>query len=352
MDKNSKVYLAGHTGLVGSSILRKLTQDGFNNLTYKRSRELDLRRQKDTEDFFFSEKPDYVFLSAGKVGGIIANNTYKAEFIYDNIMIASNIINSSYKSGVKKLLNLGSSCIYPKLAPQPMKEEYLLSSSLEPTNEAYAVAKISAIKLCRYYNEQYGTNFISVMPTNLYGDKDNFNLETAHVLPALIRKFHLGKLLQKKDFDLIVKDIKTHPLGFGLDNEINLEDEKSIEHILNKAGIFKDHILLWGTGEVYREFLHVDDLSDACLFLMNNYDYKDIGELINIGTGEDIKLKDLALMIKDVTGYEGGIKHDTSKPDGTPRKLLDVSRLKALGWEAKTTLEEGLRKGYEWYNGL
>ncbi len=349
MDKNSKVYLAGHTGLVGSSILRKLTRDGFDNLTYKRSKELDLRRQKETEDFFFSEKPDYVFLSAGKVGGIVANNTYKAEFIYDNIMIASNIINSSYKSGVKKLLNLGSSCIYPKLAPQPMKEEYLLSSSLEPTNEAYAVAKISAIKLCRYYNEQYGTNFISVMPTNLYGDKDNFNLETAHVLPALIRKFHLGKLLQKKDFDLIVKDIKTHPLGFGLDNEINLEDEKSIEHILNKAGIFNDHILLWGTGEVYREFLHVDDLSDACLFLMNNYDYKDIGELINIGTGEDIKLKDLALMIKDVTGYEGDIKHDTSKPDGTPRKLLDVSRLKALGWEAKIPLNEGTKKSYDWY---
>ncbi len=352
MDRNSKVYLAGHTGLVGSSILRKLTQDGFNNLIYKRSSELDLRRQKDTEDFFFSEKPDYVFLSAAKAGGILANSTYSAEFIYNNLSIALNVIHSAYKSGVKKLLNLGSSCIYPKLAPQPMKEEYLLSGSLEPTNEAYSVAKISAIKLCRYYNEQYGTNFISVMPTNLYGPNDNFNLETAHVIPALLRKFHLGKLLQKKDFELIIKDIKTRPLGFNLDNEINLEDEKSIKHILNKAGIFNDHILLWGTGEVYREFLYVDDLSDACLFLMNNYDYKDIGELINIGTGEDIKLKDLAVMIKDVTGYEGGIKHDTSKPDGTPRKLLDVGRLKALGWEAKTTLEEGLRKSYGWYNGL
>ncbi len=352
MDRNSKVYLAGHTGLVGSSILRKLTQDGFNNLIYKRSSELDLRRQKETEDFFFSEKPDYVFLSAAKAGGILANSTYSAEFIYNNLSIALNVIHSSYKSRVKKLLNLGSSCIYPKLAHQPMKEEYLLSGSLEPTNEAYSVAKISAIKLCRYYNEQYGTNFISVMPTNLYGPNDNFNLETAHVIPALLRKFHLGKLLQKKDFELIIKDIKTRPLGFNLDNEINLEDEKSIKHILNKAGIFNDHILLWGTGEVYREFLYVDDLSDACLFLMNNYDYKDIGELINIGTGEDIKLKDLALMIKDVTGYEGGIKHDTSKPDGTPRKLLDVGRLKALGWEAKTTLEEGLRKSYGWYNGL
>ena len=349
MDRNFKVYLAGHTGLVGSSILRKLTQDGFNNLIYKRSSELDLRRQKNTEEFFFSEKPDYVFLSAAKAGGILANSTYSAEFIYNNLSIAINVIHSAYKSGVKKLLNLGSSCIYPKLAPQPMKEEYLLSGSLEPTNEAYAVAKISAIKLCRYYNEQYGTNFISVMPTNLYGPNDNFNLETAHVIPALLRKFHLGKLLQKKDFDLVIKDIKTRPLGFNLDNEINLEDEKSIEHILNKAGIFNDHILLWGTGEVYREFLYVDDLSDACLFFMNNYDYKDIGELINIGTGEDIKLKDLALMIKQVTGYEGGIKHDTSKPDGTPRKLLDVSRLKALGWEAKTMLEEGLKASYSWY---
>ncbi len=349
MDRNFKVYLAGHTGLVGSSILRKLTRDGFDNLTYKRSKELDLRRQKETEDFFFSEKPDYVFLSAAKAGGILANSTYSAEFIYNNLSIALNVIHSSYKSGVKKLLNLGSSCIYPKLAPQPMKEEYLLSGSLEPTNEAYSVAKISAIKLCRYYNEQYGTNFISVMPTNLYGPNDNFNLETAHVIPALLRKFHLGKLLQKKDFDLIINDIKTRPLGFNLDNEINLEDEKSIEHILNKAGIFNDHILLWGTGEVYREFLYVDDLSDACLFLMNNYDYKDIGELINIGTGEDIKLKDLAVMIKDVTGYEGGIKHDTSKPDGTPRKLLDVGRLKALGWEAKIPLNEGIRKSYDWY---
>ena len=349
MDKASKIYIAGHTGLVGSSILRKLSEDSFNNLAYKRSNELDLRRQKDTEDFFFSEKPDYVFLSAAKAGGILANSTYSAEFIYNNLSIAIDVIHSSYKSGVKKLLNLGTSCIYPKLAPQPMKEEYLLSGSLEPTNEAYAIAKISAIKLCRYYNEQYGTNFISVMPTNLYGQNDNFNLETAHVIPALLRRFHLGKLLQKKDFELIIKDIKIRPLGFGLDNEINLEDEKSIEHILNKAGVFKDHILIWGTGEVYREFLYVDDLSDACLFLMNNYDYKDIGELINIGTGEDIKLKDLAIMIKAITGYEGDIKHDTSKPDGTPRKLLDVGRLKALGWEAKTTLEEGLKASYEWY---
>ena len=352
MDKTSKIYIAGHTGLVGSSILRKLTESGFNNLVYKKSRELDLRWQKDTEDFFSNQRPDCVFLSAAKAGGILANSTYPAEFIYNNLSIALNVIHSSYISGVKKLLNLGSSCIYPKLAPQPMKEEYLLSGSLEPTNEAYSVAKISAIKLCRYYNEQYKMNFISVMPTNLYGSNDNFNLETTHVIPALLRKFHLGKLLQKEDFESIIKDIRTRPLGFGLDKEINLEDEKSIEYILNKAGIFKDYVLLWGTGEVYREFLYVDDLSDACVFLMNNYDYKDIGELINIGTGEDIKLKDLAILIKKITGFDGEIKHDTSKPNGMPRKLLDVGRLKALGWEAKTTLEEGLKKSYEWYHSL
>ena len=351
MDNSSRIYIAGHAGLVGSSIIRKLQKDGFSNLVYKKSKELDLRRQKDTEDFFSSEKPDYVFLSAAKAGGILANSTYPADFIYNNLSIALNVIHASYKSGVKKLLNLGSSCIYPKLAPQPLKEEYLLSGSLEPTNEAYSIAKISAIKLCRYYNEQYKTDFISVMPTNLYGPNDNYNLETAHVIPALIRKFHLGKLLRKGDFELIAKDTKTSPLGFGLDSEIDLNDEKSIEHILNKAGIFKDYILLWGTGEVYREFLYVDDLSDACVFLMNNYGYKDIGELINIGTGEDIKLKDLAVLIKTITGYEGAIKHDTSKPDGTPRKLLDVGKIKALGWEARTGLEEGLKASYELYNG-
>ena len=349
MDKSSRIYIAGHTGLVGSSILRRLQEGGFNNLVYKKSKDLNLRRQKDTEDFFSSERPDYVFLSAAKAGGILANSTYPADFIYNNLSIALNVIHSSYISGVKKLLNLGSSCIYPKLALQPMKEEYLLSGSLEPTNEAYSIAKISAIKLCRYYNEQYGADFISVMPTNLYGHNDNYNLETAHVIPALIRKFHLGKLLQKGDFESTIKDIKTRSLGFGLDNEIDLNDEKSIELALNKAGIFKDYILLWGTGEARREFLYVDDLSDACVFLMNNYDYKDIGELINIGTGEDIKLKDLAVLIKKIAGYNGEIKHDTSKPDGTPRKLLDVSKIKALGWEARTTLEEGLKRSYEFY---
>ena len=349
MDKASRIYIAGHTGLVGSSILRKLQEGGFSNLVYKKSKELDLRRQKDTEDFFSSEKPDYVFLSAAKAGGILANSTYPADFIYNNLSIALNVINTSYKSGVKKLLNLGSSCIYPKYAPQPLKEEYLLSGGLEPTNEAYSIAKIAAIKLCRYYNEQYGTDFISVMPTNLYGHNDNYNLETAHVIPALIRKFHLAKLLRNKDFNSIIYDIKARPLGFGLDAVINLEDEKSIQGVLNKLGVFIDHILLWGTGDVYREFLFADDLADACVLLMNNYGYKDIGELINIGSGKDVKLKDLAALIKDIVGFDGAIKHDTSKPDGTPKKLLDVSRMKTLGWEAKTELKEGIKIVYDKY---
>ena len=350
MDKDSKIYIAGHRGLVGSSILNKLQNEGFNNLVYKSSKELNLIRQKDTEDFFYSCKPDYVFLAAGKVGGILANSTYSAEFIYNNLSIALNVIHSSYLFGVKKVLNLGSSCIYPKYTSQPMKEEYLLSGSLEPTNEAYAIAKISAIKLCRYYNEQYNTNFISVMPTNLYGYNDNYNLETAHVLPALIRKFHLAKLLSEKNYEALVVDIKKCSVGFGIDKTINLADESSISNNLSKLGITKDYVLLWGTGEVYREFLYAGDLADACIFLMNNYDYKDIGELINIGTGEDIKLSSLASAIKDVVGFGGYIKHDPSKPDGTPKKLLDVTRIKVLGWEAKTTLKEGIKRVYKGYS--
>ncbi len=349
MNKESKIYVAGHRGLVGSAILRKLKEKGYKNLVFRTSRELDLRRQKETEEFFSAEGPEYVFLAAAKVGGILANNTYKAEFIYDNIMIAANVIESSYKFGVKKLLNLGSSCIYPKFSPQPMKEEYLLTGSLEPTNEPYAIAKISAIKLCRYYNEQYGTNFISVMPTNLYGPNDNFNLETAHVLPALIRKFHLAKLLKEKRFNEIKKDVERYPLGFGLDENIRPNDEESIKKTLEKLGIEEDHVVLWGSGEPYREFLYVDDLADACIYLMENFDYEDIGEFVNIGVGKDIKIKDLARIIKEVVGFDGGIKHDFSKPDGTPRKLLDISRIKKLGWEPKTELEEGIRKTYEWY---
>jgi len=349
MKKNSKIYVAGHTGLVGSNILKKLKEKGYNNFVLKTSKELDLRRQLETEKLFEKERPEYVFLAAAKVGGILANNTYKAEFIYDNLTIATNIIHSSYKHNVKKLLNLGSSCIYPKLAPQPMKEEYLLTGYLEPTNEAYAVAKIAAIKLCRYYNEQYKTNYISVMPTNLYGPGDNYNLETAHVLPALIRKFHLAKLLKEKNFDEIVKDIKRNPLGFGLDGKINLKDEKDITRTLKKLGITKDYVVMWGSGNVYREFLYVEDLADACIFLMENYDYKDIGELINIGTGEDITLINVGRMVKVIVGFDGEIKHDLTKPDGTPRKLLDVSRLFKLGWRPKVSLEEGIKRSYEYY---
>jgi GDP-L-fucose synthase len=305
MDKNAKIYVAGHRGLVGSAIVRDLQKKGYYNLVLRISRDLDLRRQVDVESFFAKERPEYVFHAAAKVGGILANNTYKAEFIYDNIMIATNVIHSAYRYGVKKLLNLGSSCIYPKFAPQPMREEHLLTGLLEPTNEAYAIAKISAIKLCRYYNEQYGTNYISVMPTNLYGPGDHFDLATSHVLPALIRKFHEAKVGNK------------------------------------------DLVELWGTGEPYREFLYVDDLADACVFLMERYDYRDIGEFVNIGIGEDIKIKDLAVLIKDIVGFHGEIRQDTSKPDGTPKKLLDVSKMKTLGWTARTGLEEGIRHSYE-----
>jgi GDP-L-fucose synthase len=349
MNKDSKIYVAGHTGLVGSAIYRKLIEKGYKNIVARTIDELDLRRQADVESFFERERPEYVILAAAKVGGILANNTYKAEFIYDNIMIAANVINSSYKYGVKKLLNLGSSCIYPKFAPQPLKEEYLLTGPLEPTNEPYAIAKIAAIKLCRYYNEQYGTNFISVMPTNLYGPNDNFNLETAHVIPALVRKFHLAKLLRDINFESIVKDISKTPLGFGLDGKVNLKDEKEIIKVLKKLGITKDYVLIWGSGNVYREFLYIDDMSDACIFLMENYDYKNIGELINIGTGEDMKIINIARMVKVIVGFDGEIRQDLTKPEGTPRKLLDVSRLFKLGFRPKVSLKEGIKKSYDWY---
>jgi len=354
MKKDSKIYIAGHRGLVGSAILRKLEEKGYKNIVVRTHKELDLRRQEDVERFFDRERPEYVFFTAAKVGGILANNTYKAEFIYDNIMIFANVIHSSYKYEVKKLLNLGSSCIYPKYATQPMKEEYLLTGALEPTNEPYAIAKIAAIKLCRYYNEQYGTNFISVMPTNLYGPSDNFNLETAHVLPALLRKFHLAKLLRNKDFGGIRKDIKRYQIGFGLDQRVNLESEDSMREILKQVGVTKDYVEIWGSGEVYREFLYVDDMAEGCIFLMEYVDADKMREIspdyfVNLGTGEDIKLRDLALLIKNVVGFEGKIKYDLSKPDGTPRKLLDVTRIKELGWEAKGNLEEGLRRTYDWY---
>lgn len=335
--------------MVGSALIRILHATGYENIISRSHSELDLTRQADVDNFFNQEKPDYVFLAAAKVGGILANNTYKADFIYDNIMIAANVIHSSYKYGAKKLLNLGSSCIYPKFAHQPMKEESLLTGMLEPTNEPYAIAKISAVKLCRYYDEQYGTNFISAMPTNLYGPNDNYNFETSHVLPAFIRKFHLAKLVRNKDFTAIKHDLQKYPLGFNLDNREGLQDEESIQNALERLGVTENYVNLWGAGEVYREFLHVDDLADACIFLMLNYSHKHLGEFVNIGTGEDIKINNLAILTKEIVGFEGAIKHDISKPDGTPRKLLDVSKMKNLGWEAKISLNKGIIQTYDWY---
>ncbi|HBB66096.1 MAG: GDP-fucose synthetase [Elusimicrobia bacterium GWA2_56_46] len=344
-----KTYIAGHTGLVGSALYRKLQVGGKHELLVAPHDKLDLKRQNETEKFFETHKIDWVFLAAARVGGILANSTYKAEFIYDNLAIAMNVVDAAYKTGVKKLLNLGSSCIYPKHAPQPMTEDALLTSPLETTNEAYAISKIAALKLCRYYNEQYGTNYISVMPTNLYGPHDNYNLETAHVLPAMLRKFHLAGLLRRKDFAALAADIRKCPLGFGLDKGLNLQDEKAMTAALKQIGIEADNVTLWGTGEVYREFLHVDDMAAGCLFLMENCDYQDIGEIINIGAGEDLKLKQLASLIRDAVGYEGAIKYDTFKPDGTPKKLLNISKIRALGWRPAISLPAGIKQSYEWY---
>ena len=307
MEKDSKIYIAGHRGLVGSALKRKLESRGYTNLLFRTHRELDLTNQQAVNEFFKQEKPEYIFLAAAKVGGILANSTYPAEFIYENLMIELNIIHAAYKYGVKKLLFLGSSCIYPKLAPQPLKEEYLLTDPLEETNEAYAIAKIAGIRLCKHYNQQYGTNFISVMPTNLYGPNDNFDLETSHVMPALIRKFHEAKE--------------------------NNEPE----------------VVVWGTGKPLREFMHVDDMADACVFLMENYDFFEVGEFVNIGVGKDVKISELVERIKEVVGFEGKIKYDTSKPDGTPRRLMDVSRLNGLGWKARISLKDGIKETYEWY---
>jgi GDP-L-fucose synthase len=343
-NKSAKIFVAGAKGLVGSSIVKKLREKGYTNLLTPSHSELDLTRQKETENFFEKEQPEYVFLAAAKVGGIYANNTYRAEFIYQNLAIALNVIHSAYKFKVKKLLNLGSSCIYPKLAPQPLKEEYLLTGPLEETNEPYAIAKISAIKLCQAYNFQYGTNFISLMPTNLYGEKDNFNLETSHVLPALIRKFILAKALSEDNFEFIFRDIEVHKLGFGLDKEIVASNPTSIRDALAKLGIHKDKVVLWGQGKALREFLFVDDLAEAAIFFMENYNAKEVEPFLNIGTGKDISIKDLAELVKLIVGFPGEIQWDSSKPEGTPRKLLDISRAKALGWEPKTSLKEGIEK--------
>lgn len=302
MNKNDKIYIAGHRGMVGSAIMRQLEALGFQHIIFRTSAELDLRRQQDVADFFAREQPDYVFLAAAKVGGILANNTYRADFLYENLMIQNNVIHAAYQNGVQKLMFLGSSCIYPKLAPQPLKEEYLLTGLLEPTNEPYAIAKIAGIKMCDAYRAQYGCNFISVMPTNLYGPNDNYDLNNSHVLPAMLRKFH---------------EAKTEG---------------------------KESVTLWGSGTPMREFLHADDMAAACVYLMQHYDEEG---LVNIGTGKDISIKDLALLIKEITGFEGAIIWDSSKPDGTPRKLMDVSKLKSLGWEATIGLEAGISSVYQ-----
>ena len=304
MDKNAKIYVAGHRGLVGSAILRLLQEKGYTNTISRSHHELDLTDQRAVKDFLETERPEFVFLAAAKVGGIHANNTYPAEFIYENLTIQNNVIHSSHSIGVKKLCFLGSSCIYPKLSPQPMKEEYLLDGKLEPTNEPYAIAKIAGIEMAKSYNRQYGTNYISVMPTNLYGPNDNFDLQNSHVLPALIRKF-----VEAKEKDL-------------------------------------QSVVLWGTGKPRREFLYVDDMADACIFLMNTYDGS---EFVNIGTGKDITILEVAELIKEIVGFGGALEFDPSKPDGTPQKLLDVSKINGLGWKAKTPLREGLEKSIQWY---
>lgn len=301
MEKTAKIYVAGHRGMVGSAMLRKLISEGFTNLVYRNSDELDLRNQAAVDRFFETERPDYVFLAAAKVGGILANNTYRGAFLYDNLMIQSNVIHAAHMNGVKKLMFLGSSCIYPKLAPQPLKEEYLLTGLLEHTNEPYAIAKIAGIKMCDAYRDQYGSNFISVMPTNLYGPNDNYDLQTSHVLPALIRKIHVAK----------------------------------------QQGL--SSVTIWGTGKPRREFLYADDLADACFYLMQHYDEPGF---VNVGTGEDIEIGELAMLIKEIVGYEGDITNDLSKPDGTPRKLMDVSKLHSFGWKHKINLREGLTKVY------
>lgn len=304
MNKDSKIYVAGHRGLVGSAIVRELNKKGYSNIIGKTHKELDLMDAVAVENFFKEEKPEYVFLAAAKVGGIYANSTYPADFIYENLQIQNNVIGNAHKYGVKKLMFLGSSCIYPKMCPQPIKEEYLLSGYLEETNEAYALAKIAGLKMCQYFNKQYGTNFISVMPTNLYGPYDNFHPEHSHVMPALIRRFHEAKVNGAKE------------------------------------------VVVWGSGKPLREFLYSEDMADACIYLMENYEGNDF---FNIGTGKEITIKGLAELIKEVVGYDGEIVWDSSKPDGTPRKLLDVSRLESQGWKYKMELKDGVKEAYEWY---
>jgi GDP-L-fucose synthase len=392
MQKDSKIYIAGHNGMVGSAIARDLIAKGYTNHVYSPFPPYDLTDQKTVAGFFEKEKPEYVFLAAAKVGGIMSNNTYRAQFLFENLMIQNNIIHQSYLQGVKKLLFLGSSCIYPKSCPQPIKEEYLLTGELEYTNEPYAIAKIAGIKMCESYNIQYGTNFVSVMPTNLYGPNDNYNLETSHVLPALVRKIHLGKCLENNEWDVIRTDLKKRPI----EGVSDLSSDSEILEKLSKYGIQISHetshltphtsqpvsITLWGTGSPYREFLFVDDLAEACVYVMNNVDFEDLkthypepqalssppsalrpppsaispvpsaqikNTHINIGTGLDLTIKELAEKVKSIIGFKGLLNWDSSKPDGTFRKLLDVSKINGLGWKEKLKLEDGIELIYRLY---
>ena len=399
MNKNSKIYVAGHRGLVGSAIVKNLESKGYTNIITRTHKELDLINQKDVEEFFEKEKPEYVILAAAKVGGIVANNTYRADFIYENLQIQNNVIHQSYVHKVKKLLFLGSTCIYPKEAPQPMSEDSLLTSPLEYTNEPYAIAKIAGIKMCESYNIQYGTNFISVMPTNLYGPNDNFDLETSHVLPALIRKIHLGKCLEsvkweelsvKKDenWELIKQDLNKNPIKCVKCYELGAKKEDKIitgksskqeildvleeygirlhntEFVTPNTNLNKVQIEIWGSGNPRREFLYSEDMADACVFLLKNIDFKDIlnteclthtaknevrNTHINIGTGKDISIKELAELIKNIIGFKGELYFNIEKPDGTMKKLTDVSKLNSLGWKYKMNLESGIKEMYKWY---
>ncbi len=361
MTLSSKIFIAGHTGMVGSALVRALQRRGFDNLLLRTIDELNLLDQAAVRDFFQQEKPDYVFLAAAKVGGIVANNTYRGQFIYENLQIQNNVIHHAYLSGVKKLLFLGSSCIYPKHAPQPIREDVLLTGPLEPTNEPYAIAKIAGIKMCQAYRAQYGCNFIAVMPTNLYGPNDNFDLETSHVLPALIRKFFLASCLENGDWKTLRADLERRPInGVG-----GAADETTILKTLAAHGILAQGIdsngkgraklesapaavtvTLWGSGAPRREFLHVDDLAEACLFLMERYDEE---QIINIGVGEDLTIAELAEIVRTVCGSRAGVRYDTSKPDGTPQKRLDVSRLNGLGLKAAIPLVDGIRRTLDWY---
>lgn len=358
MDKNAKIYVAGHRGLVGSAIVKNLEDKGYTNLLYRTHNELDLTDQKAVTEFFETQKPEYVILAAAKVGGIVANNTYRADFIYENLAIQNNVIHQSFVYSVKKLLFLGSTCIYPKNAPQPMPEDCLLTDTLEYTNEPYAIAKIAGIKMCESYNLQHGTNFISVMPTNLYGPNDNFDLEKSHVLPALIRKIHLAKLLNEENYSEVLKNL-------------GMEDIEEAKTYLKKFGVDESRVEIWGSGKPMREFLWSEDMADACVYLMENRDFLDTYEVtngsnttctpneitnqeirnthINIGTGVDISIRELAETIKKIVGFNGELYFNTDKPDGTMKKLTDVSKLHSLGWKHSVELEEGIGKMYEWY---